>query len=593
MKNKKLILVIALVVVLAFALVLIVNNFRKGPGEDDSSAVTTGDDSAPATTKEEKPSQTSGFDFKKYQVDFIEAQDPSKSPAVALDRKDTMVIGIAEFSGIFNPFYAESAYDMYANYLMFDYLVEPDFDAKPIPGAADFEVSEDGLTYRFTLKDGVKFWDGTPATAEDIEFSYYVLSDPSYDGPIDISTAFIKGFDAYKNGNAEKIEGIKVVDEKTIEITCEQPSALAIWALSVQLVPKKVYGAEFKKGDVSKVKANVNNPMGTGQYKFVQYKEGESLTLVANDSYFKGTPKIKNVVFSVTPPGEELQRVILGETDIDMADVSPENMQQAKDAGFINIYRFPTNGYGYVGLNHNLPKYQDKKVRQALYHAINREEVVRQVYGEYASVINIPQSKVSWAYDDEGLNTYEFNLEKAAKLLDEAGWKLNANGKREKDGQIFTIKFSAMPSNPVTDILLPVMKDDYEKLGIELVIETLDFPALIDKVNSEQTDMWFMAWGLTADPDAKNIYHSQGAQNKYSYSNPEADRLIEEGIKETNIEERKAIYKELYKVLNEDVPCFWIYQRSDMWVANARIKGIEISSFREFLYNLYKCEIAQ
>lgn len=591
-RQRKLFKTVAIIAMLAVMVVSLAACGGSGKSNNDNTSG-TGSNTNTNTNTSTGQTKTETFDFAKYGVEVTKATDVSKSPKVALDRKDTIVIGIAEFNGIFNPLYAETAYDVYANTLMFDSLVEVDFDGSPVDGAATYTVSDDGLVYTFTLKDGIKFWDGTPATSEDVEFAFYVLADPSYDGPIDISDAFIKGFNEYKNGNADKIEGVKIIDEKTIQIICEQPSGPAIWNLSVPIVSKKVYGEGYKKGDVSKVKANISNPMGTGQYKFVEYKEGESLTLVANESYFKGAPKIKNAVFSITPAGEELQRVLLGETDIDMATVSPDNMQQAKDAGFINIYRFPTNGYGYVGLNHQVAKFQDKKVRQALYYAMNRKDVVKQIYGDYASVINIPQSKVSWAYVEEGINTYDFDLNKAAQLLDEAGWKLNANGKREKDGQLFTIKFSCMEGNAVTDVLLPVYKDDLAKLGIDLTIESLDWPTLKNKVDSGDVEMWFMAWGLTADPDAKNIYHSQGVQNNYNYSNPEVDKLIEDGIRETNVEKRKEIYKKLYQVMNEDLPCYWIYQRSDMWVANGRIQGYELSSYRDFFYNLYKCEIVR
>jgi len=587
MKKYLPILAIALVVIIAITAVWL----GKGKNNDETSDKEVSSETQVGSEKKEEGPKEESIDLTKLGVDFIKASNAAKSPAVALDRKDTMVIGVTEFNGIFNPFYAETAYDIYGNILMFDSLIEADFDGSPIPGAADYKVSDDGLKYTFTLKEDLKFWDGTPVKAEDVEFAYYVLSDPSYDGPIDISSAFIKGFETYKDGIAEKIEGVKVINDTTIEVTCDKPSGPAIWSLNMPIVSKKVYGVDFKKGQLEKVKANIGNPMGTGQYKYVEYKEGASLELVANENYFKAAPKIKNVVFSVTPSGEELQRVMLGETDIDMGDVSAENIQEAKNTEFINVYRFPTNGYGYVGINNTVKKYQDKKVKQALYYAMNRKDVVAQIYGDYGSVINIPQSKVSWAYNDEGINAYDFDLDKAGKLLDEAGWKLNANGKREKDGEVFTVKFTAMPGHPVTDILLPVMKDDYAKLGIDIVIETLDWPTLVDKVNKKQVEMWFMAWGLTPDPDAKNIYHSQGAQNRYQYKNPQADKLIDDGINETDVAKRKAIYKDLYKVLNDDLPCSWVYQRSDMWVANARVKGLELSSYREYLYNLYKCEL--
>jgi peptide/nickel transport system substrate-binding protein len=570
-----------LALVLAVMLSIPACSSKTAPGDSTGSNSSTG--------------SGAGFDYKKFGVEFTQAGDAGKSPKVASDRTDTLVVGIPDSTGIYNILYGDNAYDWYAIYTMFDFNIDVDFDGKAIPGATDYTVSDDGLTYTFKIKDGVKFWDGNPATASDLEFAYYLEADPNYDGPADISKAFIKGLDAYKKGSAEKIEGLKVIDEKTLQITVDKPSGPAIYTLQVPLLEKNYYGANFKKGDTAKVKEKNGAPMGTGQYKFVEYKAGQELKLAANENYFKGAPKIKNLVFSVTPTGQELQRVIAGETDVDMADVSPDNMKAAKDAGFIDIYRYPTNGYGYVGFNDANSKFSDVKVRQALMYALNRAAVVQKVYGEYARVVNIPESNVGWAYNDEGCNTYEFNLEKAGQLLDEAGWKLNSNGKREKDGKLFTIKFTCMSPHPVTDIMVPVMKDDYAKLGIDVTVENLDWPTLYEKATKKQLEAYFMASGLTPDPDASlaNAFKSDAPQNYYNYKNSEVDKLCEKGLNEISTEKRKPIYKEIYKILNNDLPILYVYQRSDMWVANARIKNYELSSFREFFYNLYKAEIGK
>lgn len=535
------------------------------------------------------------FDFKKYGVNYVPAADKSKSPKAALERKDSLVVGISDSTGIYNYLYGDNAYDWYAIYTMFDFNVDVDYDGKPLSGATDYKVSEDGLVYTFTLKEGVKFWDGNPATAADMEFAYYLLADPKYDGPQDISKAFIKGMDAYKNGPAQSIEGIKVLNDKTLEITTDKKSGAAIYNLQIPIMEKSYYCPDFKKGDTARVKEKNSSPMGTGQYKFVEYKPGQELKLAANEDYYKGVPKIKNLVFSVTPQGQELQRVLAGETDIDMADVSPDNMKAAQAAGFIDIYRFPTNGYGYVGLNDVNPKFRDVKVRQALMYALNRKDVVDKVYGEYARVVNIPESNVSWAYDDQGVNTYDFNLEKAGQLLDEAGWKLNSDGKREKDGKLFTIKFSCMSPHAVTDILVPVMKDDYSKLGIDVTVENLDWPTLYEKATKKQLEAYFMAAGLTPDPDSSQatVFKTNGPQNYYNYSNPEIDSLYDQGISQVTIEGRKPVYKQIYKILNNDLPILYVYQRSDMWVSNARVKGYELSSFKEFFHSIYKCEVTK
>ncbi len=580
---KKRLTILALSLAVVMSLTACGGNSKTG----DSSGSTTS--AAGSSTS----AATTGFDFAKYKVDYTQATDVSKSPKVALDRKDSLVIGVSDTTGIFSVMFGDNTYDWYMCYTMFDFNIDPDFDGKAIPAATDFKISDDGLKYTFTIKDGVKFWDENPATAKDLEFAYYLLADPKYDGPSDITKAYIKGLDAYKNGNATNIEGIKVVDDKTIEITCDKGSGAAIFNLQVPLMEKAHYAPDFKKGDIAKVKEKLSTPMGTGQYKFVEYKAGQELKLEANANYFKGAPKIKNLIFSITPEGQELQRVMAGETDIDMATVSPDNMKAAKDAGFIDIMRFPTNGFGYVSFNQADPKFNDVKVRQALMYALNRKAVVEKVYGEYANVVNIPESNVSWAYDDEGCNTYDFDLDKAGQLLDEAGWSLNADGKREKDGKVFTIKFSCMPQNAVTDIMVPVMKDDYAKIGIDVTIENLDWPTLQEKSSKKQLEAFFMAAGLTPDPDSSmaNVFKSKGPQNYNNYNNPKIDELYEKGLAELTIETRKPIYKEIYKILNNDLPFLYIYQRSDMWVANARIQGYETSSFREFFYNIYKCEV--
>ncbi|MCX7773356.1 MAG: ABC transporter substrate-binding protein, partial [Clostridia bacterium] len=455
---------------------------------------------------------TSSWDLAAKQIDIIKGTNPEKSPAVAKNRKDTLVIGSTDFNGIFNPLYAESAYDQAVVGLVFGMLIEPDFDAKPVPGLADFKISSDGLTYTFTIKKGVKFSDGTPMTAQDIEFTYYVLCDPSYDGPIDAASLGLVGYKDYVDGKADTISGIKVINDSTIEFKVDKVNAEAIWYFNAGVMSKAYYGKDFKKGNLDSLKTLHGQPMGAGPYKLAEFKLGESIHLVANDSFIKGAPKIKNVIYSVTPEGQELERVKLGEVDIDFPTVNEENITDAKDQGYIDVYRFPTNGYGYIGFKDDDPKYSDKRVRQALITALNRKAVVEAVYGPYANVINIPQSKVSWAYSDEGIKTYDYDLAKAEALLKEAGWTKNANGKLEKDGQVFKILFSCVQGHPVTDPMLPVMKDDYGKLGIDVEIEYVDFPTLIDKANNGTADMWFMAWGLTPDPNPYNVYGSDGPQ---------------------------------------------------------------------------------
>lgn len=535
----------------------------------------------PPTTTENTESAVEGY---------IKASDPSKNPVS--ERKDTLVIGINAPEEVFNPLYAESAYDVYVTSTIFEGMLTADENGMPIEALAEkYSISDDGLKYTFTLKEGLKFSDGSPLTTEDVAFTYTVGSDATYDGPTDfVNSTKIKGAKAYKEGTASTIEGINIVDDKTIEFTLEEPNADAIYDFGAGILSKAYYGKDYKQGNLDYIKGFHKTPLGAGQYKLVKTVAGQEVDLVANENYHKGEPKIPNLIYKVTSEETRMQMLQTGEIDMDMVTVNQDNVQALKDAQFIDLHIFPTNGYGYIGFNFKNPKFQDQKVRQALAYGLNRKEVVDAVYaGGFADVINVPQSKLSWAYY-KGDNAYEFNKDKAIELLEEAGWKVGADGIREKDGVKLEIKFTASSPNPVNDALIPVAQANYKEIGVKFEAEQMDFNAVLEKVDNGSVEMYFMAWGLTPAADATGVFGTDGAQNKISYSNAKVDELLAKGLRETDIEKRKEIYKELYTVLNEDLPYIFLYQRRDMWAVNSRVKGFEdqITPYKDFTQSLYK-----
>lgn len=530
-------------------------------------------------------------DLSSQMTTVMKASDPSKLPDLAKNRKDTLIIGIDAPDGVFNPLYAESAYDFYIYESIFDGLVDIDEQGNPIKGIAkSWDISADGLTYTFHMRDDVKFSDGTPVTADDVAFTYTVPCDSSYSGIVDVSAIGIKGWEDYNSGKTTSVEGIKVVDKNTIQFTLSQPNASAIYSLGAGILSKAYYGKDYKQGDTKSIEALHQKPMGCGQYKFVSYKDGEEVDLVANDSYYKGKPKIAKVIYKTTSEETRIAQLKTGETDIDMVTVNPQNVDQLKEAGFLDIQMFPTNGYGYMGMNLKDPIFTDVKVRQALTIGLNRKAIVNTVYKDYANVINEPQSKVAWTYTDD-VNKYEFDAAAANKLLDDAGWKKGADGIREKDGQKLKINFSATTKNPVVDAIIPIAKDNYKALGIDFVAEMKDFNTLRADIKAGKFQMYFMAWGLTADPDQTAIFGSKGSQNNTFYSNAKVDQLLADGLKESNKDKRKTIYQNLYKEINKDVPYVFMYQRRDMWVVSSRVKNIATTPYKDFTYSLWNAEL--
>lgn len=539
----------------------------------------------PPTAEQEAPS-TSPVDG------YVKATDPSKNPSIATDRKDTLVIGIEAPDGIYNPLYSEGMYDTYVMESMFTALLSVDEKGMPIEALAEsYTVSEDGLTYSFTLIEGLKFDDGSPLTTADVEFTYIAGCDKEYDGPTDfVNTTKIKGAKAYKEGTASSIEGIKVVDEKTIEFTLEEVNADAIYDFTVGILSKEYYGKDYVQGYLNYIKDLHAKPLGCGAYKFVENKPGQEVKLVANENYYLGKPNIPNLIYKVTSADTRLQMLQTGEIDMDMITVNEDNVNKLQEAGFLDIHIFPTNGYGYIGMNVENEKFADPKVRQALTYGLNRAEIVEASFtGGYADVINEPQSKESWAYS-KGSNDYPYDPEKAAALLDEAGWKVGSDGIREKDGKKFEIKFTASTPNEVNEAIIPVAQANYQELGIKFEAEQMDFNAVREQVNSGKVEMFFMAWGLTPAADATGVFGTGGAQNKTGYSNPELDALLLKGLQEIDIEKRKVIYADVYELMNEDLPYIFLYQRKDMWAVNSRVKGFDdqITPYKRFTQSLHK-----
>ncbi len=514
---------------------------------------------------------------------LIEAEDPSALPETAAKRKDTLIAGVADFAGVFNPVYGVANEDMQVVSATNASLSVNDDKGEIVDGTASMSVSEDGKVYTYKLTKE-KYNDGSDVKAEDYVNWYKVVADPSYDGYQDISKVNVVGYDDYKNGSATEISGIKVVDESTIEITLEAANTSAPYVLgSAVPISTAKYGDLIKKGDLSKFKSlNMVDYVSNGAYVLKEYKEKTSATLEANPNFYLGEPKTKNLIFKVVATNAELQAVETGDVDIhDQVVCDDDHIEEAMSAGFINLKIQPTLGYGYVATNQKNEIFQDVKVRQALLHAIDRKSLNQAVYGQYAITLNIPQAPISWLYDDEGMETYDYDLEKAAELLKEAGWEKDGD-KLMKDGKQMKIVFSAMSGNVVTDTMIPLMIDAYGQLGIDFQAEYVDWPTLQSKSQNGTFDMLFMAWGLTADPDLTGTFASAeagGTQNRTGYANPELDKMLAEALASTSQDEQKEKYKEIYKLINEELPLYPIYERCDLICYNTRVQNIEQSSY--------------
>ncbi len=512
-------------------------------------------------------------------VQVIDAADPSKNPEKAKSRTDTFVAAISAPGGVFLPYFYDNGWDGNATEPIFASLVTLDKEGKPVPSLAEnWEVSPDQLKYTFHLRKDLKFSDGSPLTADDVAFTLTLLHDPAYAGYIDITRAFIKGGKAYKEGTADSIEGIKIIDPLTVEITTEKVNSQTLTLLGGAVLPKAYYGSKYQRGKLDYLKDLYPKPLGAGPFVFESYVPDQEIRYVANANYYAGKPKAERLIFKVTTNETKFQLFQAGETDYDgFTPPSNDMVEQLKELGFANIRISTVNSYGFVYINNKKPYLKDKLVRQALIYGLDRQKFVTAKFKEFGRVANVPTSPLSWAYTEEGINKYEFSTEKANGLLDQAGWKPGSDGIREKDGQKLKISYLTRTKD---DEFIPIAQENYKELGIELNPEVMDFNALVAKLNDGSYDLAAVSTSILTDPnDAVEEFSSNHPANAAGYSNPNVDRLLLESVSTTDVEKRKAVYKELFKELTDDPPVILLNYRKSIAAYNSRIQGFEIDGY--------------
>lgn len=522
----------------------------------------------------------------------IKATDPSKVPASAKGR-DTLIVGTSSWNGEFNPVSSTGVYDSWACTLIFDQgLMSADDNGNPkLWMAKSYTISKDGKTYTFKMNQNIKFSNGDPVTAKDIELTYLAIADPKYDGARADSIQNLVGYEEYNKGYSKTFKGIKVIDDYTIQFVEKTVKASALLQDFIYApLDHKVYS--FSKGNYVSLKKLYLKAMGAGPYKLVESKPGQYISFVRNENYWRGTPKIAKVIMKKTDAANMIQELSTGGTDIDRVAAKPNNIDMLKKPGFLNLNLYPANSFGYIGLNLRDPKFSDRNVRQALTYGLNRAGFIKAYYSEYASVCNAPVSIVSWAYTDK-VNQYAYNPKLANSMLEKAGWKLNKDGFRYKNGQKFTINWLTYTGSLYVDTLIPIVKENWKALGVDVVPELMEFATLSDKVfKARKFDIWNMAWSLSIDPDPSGIFSKAqdvvGGFNAGGWINAKSEALMKAGLLETNQAKRAAIYQQWCKLANEELPYIYLNQGNDMYAASARVKNIHFGPYRDWTVDIEK-----
>ncbi|MCL4517323.1 MAG: peptide-binding protein [Firmicutes bacterium] len=435
--------------------------------------------------------------------------------------------------------------------------------ATQVPTVQNGGISKDGLVYTFHLRKGVKFHDGQPLTAEDVKFTWETLMNDK------VQVVSRDGFD--------KIKKFEVVNPYTVRMTLDQPYApfLVTWAQTAgDIVPKHILG-KLKPEEITKGGDFSRHPIGSGPFKFKEWKEATYIIIEANKNYFGKGPYLEKVIFKVVPDTNTLlTQVKTGEVDV-VNNIQPKQYVQIKDDPRLNVQLNPASIYLHITFNLKNPIFQDKRVRQALSYALPRDLIVKSILNGIGQPAAGSTSPVLWAYD-KSIKPYPYDLKKANELLDEAGWEMGSDGIRVKDGKPLSFEISTNSENQTRLQIEQVAQQEWKKIGVDLKIKNYEATTLFgDVLEQMKFDTIMFAWVTGSDPDEFTLYHSsqiptpdhQVGQNYINYKNPEMDKLLEEGQKTTDIKKRKEIYSKIQKIYAEDQPMLYVYYYVNIDVA--------------------------
>lgn len=444
----------------------------------------------------------------------------------------------------------------YINGFIFEALVGGSpIDGTPVPALADsWDIAEDGVTYTFHLNQQAKWHDGQPFTADDVKFSFDAELNP-------------KTGSQYTSAVAQDLDSYRVVDPHTFEFKSKGKIATFLWDVpgTVLIMPKHIWENVPPQDWANNPGSTGQDPskvVGTGPFKFKEWKQGDHVTVVRNDDYYDVKPVIDSFTIQVYPK-EETALSALKTGGIDLYETVPpalvKDMQSAPGVK-VDIYdNFNFNWYAY-NLDPTKSKvFQDVEVRRALFMALDRKLIADRIYLGEAEVAEGTQPKLSIAYaPDKITHKYDYDVEGAKKLLDQAGWKVGSDGVREKNG--VKLAFTAQYSQGVStyDQMLPYMQQAWKAVGAKVNLKAVPFPTLLDTMNkTHDFDMVLLgfSWDVTGNQGAMFDCDSyNGGFNVMKYCNPKYDELDDQQRHELDPAKRIPLLIELSNIANDDLP---------------------------------------
>ncbi len=487
------------------------------------------------------------------------------APATAQTPPGVLIVGqIAEPQSL-DPHRVTAANDFRILTNVYDGLVRYEagtLDLEPALATA-WDISEDGLTYTFTLREGVTFHDGSAFDAQAVKFNFDRMLDEAHPfhntGPFPLSFQF------------DAVDSVTVIDPLTVEFTLKEPFApfLSNLAAPVGLIVSPA-GVEAAGGDFGR------SPSGTGPFRFAEWVANQRVVVEANPDYWDGAPQLQAVVFRpITDANTRIAEMMAGGIDV-LVETPPDNVAVFRDDPTFAVHETVGPHVWYLILNTRDGPFADKRVRQAINYAVDKQGIVDNILQGTAEVAAGPiPPAFDWA-TDPGIAPYPHDPERAKALLAEAGVT-------QADMTFLVTEGGSGMLDPVQ--MATAIQSDLAAVGLNANIQTYEWNSYLAQVNgglSGKGDMAEMAW-MTNDPDTlpfltlhSNAMPEAGGFNSGYYSNPHLDGLLDQARTAIDFEERADLYREIQGLVHEEAPWLFVANWKQNAVTTARVEGFTL-----------------
>ena len=435
--------------------------------------------------------------------------------------------------------------------------------------ASDIRRSDDGLTYTFTLHEGVKFHDGRPLTSADAKYTLDTL----------LANTFAKSASFFEGTGANRqsfIKSVEAPDPKTLVITLTRVWGLLTNLVPISIIPKDSYATQK------------DHPLGSGPFKFVSYDNSQQiLDLTANPDYWQGAPNIQTLRVRVITEPNALQSE-LSSGRIDLAplptNLSPDAINSMRQDPNLQVLQFNGSNVNLLTFNTAQAPLNNVRVRQAICYAIDRESLIRDLLLGQAKIAHSIIPEESWAYAPGQI--YTFDLAMAKKLLDEAGFRdPDGDGPRMRFDKPVDFKVSGQSASARN--YASVIQDYLKAAGIPVSIAAVEFNTMIDEIRRGNFQITYGQWvGGNQDPVFyKDLFatseiptETRPGRNRSRYSNKELDSLLEEAIRTFDRERTKVLYAEIQEIISRDAPILPLWYQANMVIAKKNVGNIKVDA---------------